>query len=90
MRLRFLEDQEVTLFAAIPVGIVAAIATTLFKEALEGAGVVLFSSHADVVAVFATLALAWRVVIPAVGGALAGGLLVLANRLAGSHGGATD
>lgn len=90
MRLRFLEDQEVTLFAAIPVGIVAAIATTLFKEALEGAGVVLFSSHADVVAVFATLALVWRVVVPAVGGALAGTLLVLANRLASSHGGATD
>ncbi|MFS8976903.1 ClcB-like voltage-gated chloride channel protein [Cupriavidus necator] len=90
MRLRFLEDQEVTLFAAIPVGIVAAIATTLFKEALEGAGVVVFSSHADVVVVFATLALAWRVVVPALGGALAGALLVLANRLAGSNGGATD
>ncbi|WP_354673278.1 ClcB-like voltage-gated chloride channel protein [Cupriavidus alkaliphilus] len=90
MRLRFLEDQEVTLLAAIPVGIVAAIATTLFEEALEGAGVVLFSSHADVVTVFATLALAWRVVVPAVGGALAGGLLVLANRLASTHPGATD
>ncbi|PZX30474.1 putative voltage-gated chloride channel, clcB-like [Cupriavidus phytorum] len=90
MRLRFLEDQEVTLLAAIPVGIVAAIATTLFKEALDGAGFVLFASHADVVTVFATLALAWRVVVPAVGGALAGGLLVLANRLASTHPGATD
>nr|WP_115708237.1 ClcB-like voltage-gated chloride channel protein [Cupriavidus taiwanensis] len=90
MRLRFLEDQEVTLLAAIPVGIVAAIATTLFKEALDGAGIVLFASHADVVTVFATLALAWRVVVPAVGGALAGGLLVLANRLASTHPGATD
>ncbi|CAG2149138.1 Voltage-gated ClC-type chloride channel ClcB [Cupriavidus yeoncheonensis] len=89
MRFRFLEDQEVTLFAAIPVGILAAIATTLFKEALERAGVVIFSSDADVVAVFAGLALAWRIVVPAAGGALAGLLLSAANRFAGS-GGATD
>ncbi|MBR7512872.1 hypothetical protein KC219_22200, partial [Mycobacterium tuberculosis] len=42
MRLRFLEDQEVTLFAAIPVGILAGIVTTLFKDALEASGLVMF------------------------------------------------
>ncbi|MGT2495181.1 hypothetical protein ACU4GD_44525 [Cupriavidus basilensis] len=38
MRFRFIEDQEVTLFTAIPVGIAAAIVTTLFKEALDASG----------------------------------------------------
>jgi len=90
MRFRFLEDQEVTLFAAIPVGILAAIATTLFKEALERAGYVLFSSDADIVMVFAGLALAWRVAVPALGGILAGALLSLSNRLASQHAGAVD
>lgn len=90
MRFRFLEDQEVTLFAAIPVGIAAGVVTTLFKEALESTGAVVFGSHADVVAIFAGLALAWRVIIPALGGALAGALLVLSNRLARSNPGAAD
>ncbi len=90
MRFRFIEDQEVTLFAAIPVGIVAAIATTLFKAALEAGGLVLFDSRADIVVAFACLALAWRVVIPALGGALAGLLLAAANRLAAARPGPTD
>ncbi|SDC45941.1 chloride channel protein, CIC family [Cupriavidus sp. YR651] len=90
MRLRFLEDQEVTLFAAIPVGILAGIVTTLFKEALEASGLVMFGSHTDVVMVFAGLALFWRVVIPALGGALAGALLMLASRLAAAQPGPTD
>ena len=41
--------QGVILFAAIPVGVAAAIATTLFREALEGSGLLLFGSRADVV-----------------------------------------
>ncbi|KAB0603158.1 ClcB-like voltage-gated chloride channel protein [Cupriavidus pauculus] len=82
MRLRFLEDQEVTLFAAIPVGILAGIVTTLFKDALEASGLVMFHKDADIVLIFAGLALAWRVVIPALGGALAGALLVAAQRYA--------
>ncbi|MGO4304858.1 ClcB-like voltage-gated chloride channel protein [Cupriavidus sp. RAF12] len=90
MRLRFLEDQEVTLFAAIPVGILAGIVTTLFKEALEASGLVMFGSHTDVVMIFAGLALLWRVVIPALGGALAGALLMLASRLAAAQPGPTD
>ena len=57
MRLRFLEDQEVTLFAAIPVGILAGIVTTLFKAALESSGLVMFGTEADIVMVFAGLAL---------------------------------
>lgn len=90
MRLRFLEDQEVTLFAAIPVGIAAAIVTTAFKEALEASGVVMFGTDADIVLAFAGLALAWRVAIPALGGLLAGLLLNAANRLSAAHPGATD
>jgi len=85
MRLRFLEDQEVTLFAAIPVGIAAAIVTTGFKEALEASGVVMFGTDADIVLAFAGLALAWRVLIPAVGGLLAGLLLNLSNRLSATR-----
>ncbi len=90
MRLRFLEDQEVTLFAAIPVGILAGIVTTLFKTALESSGLVMFGTEADIVMVFAGLAVAWRVVIPALGGALAGALLVVANRLAAAEPGPAD
>lgn len=90
MRFRFLEDQEVTLFAAIPVGILAGIATTLFKTALETSGLVMFHSDADIVMVFAGLAIAWRVVIPALGGVLAGGLLALARRAAAAEQGPTD
>jgi CIC family chloride channel protein len=90
MRLRFLEDQEVTLFAAIPVGILAGIVTTLFKTALESSGLVMFGTEADIVMVFAGLAAAWRVVIPALGGALAGALLVLSNRLAAAEPGPAD
>lgn len=90
MRFRFLEDQEVTLFAAIPVGIVAAIATSLFKSALEASGIALFHVDADVVVVFAGLALAWRVVIPALGGLVAGALLALAERLNAAQTGPTD
>jgi len=90
MRLRFLEDQEVTLFAAIPVGILAGIVTTLFKTALESSGLVMFGTDADIVMAFAGLAMAWRVVIPALGGALAGGLLVLANRAAAAEPGPAD
>ncbi len=90
MRFRFIEDQEVILFAAIPVGVAAAIATTLFREALEGSGLLLFGSRADVVLVFASLALGWRVVIPALGGALAGLLLVLSARIDRGRAGVTD
>ena len=49
MRFRFVEDQEVTLFAAIPVGLLAGIVTTLFKEALEASGLVMFGKDADIV-----------------------------------------
>lgn len=90
MRFRFLEDQEVTLFAAIPVGILAGVVTTLFKAALDGAGLVVFGSEGDIVAIFAGLALAWRVVIPALGGALAGALLIVARRLAAAQPGPSD
>lgn len=90
MRFTFLEDQEVTLFAAIPVGVAAGIVTTLFKAALDGAGVVLFGSDADIVLAFAGLALAWRVALPALGGALAGALLAVANRLGATRPGPTD
>lgn len=82
MRFRFIEDQEVTLFAAIPVGLLAGIVTTLFKDALEASGLVMFGKDADIVLVFAGLAVAWRVLIPAVGGALAGALLVAAQHFA--------
>jgi len=82
MRFRFLEDQEVTLFAAIPVGLLAGVVTTLFKDALEASGLVMFGHDADIVLIFAGLALAWRVVIPTLGGAVAGALLVLAQRAA--------
>jgi CIC family chloride channel protein len=91
MRLAHLEDQEIILLAAIPVGLGAAIVTTLFKMALEGSGIVLFHSHADIVTVFAGLALAWRVVIPTVGGAIAGLLLHVSARIqAANPGGALD
>ncbi|MGT2455495.1 ClcB-like voltage-gated chloride channel protein [Cupriavidus basilensis] len=69
------------LVAAMAVGIGAAAATSLFKEALESCGFVLFGSNADVVLVFTGLALATRVAIPAFGGMMAGGLLCLSNAI---------
>jgi CIC family chloride channel protein len=90
MRFRHLEDQEVVLLAAIPVGIAAALVTTAFKYALETSGVLMFGTDADIVMVFAGLALAWRVVIPALGGALAGLLLTAAARLHQDRPGVTD
>lgn len=93
MRLHYLEDHEITLLAAIPVGVLAAIATTLFTEALEQAGGVIFGAHGDVVTLFAGLALAWRIVIPTVGGILAGLLLKAATSLQahqGTDAGAVD
>ncbi|MGO4332783.1 ClcB-like voltage-gated chloride channel protein [Cupriavidus sp. 2TAF22] len=90
MRFRFIEDQEVTLFTAIPVGIAAAIVTTLFKEALDASGLVMFGTRADIVTVFAGLALAWRVVIPTLGGVVAGLLLTAAARLNAAQPGVSD
>lgn len=81
MRFTFLNDQRSILFAAVPVGIAAAVATTAFKQALEATGLLLFESRADVVMIFAGLALGWRVVIPTLGGALAGLLLGLSARI---------
>ncbi|WP_237717020.1 chloride channel protein [Cupriavidus basilensis] len=90
MRFRFIEDQEVTLFTAIPVGIAAAIVTTLFKEALDASGYVMFGTHADIVTVFAGLALIWRVAIPTLGGVIAGLLLTAAAKLNAAQPGVSD
>lgn len=90
MRLRFIEDTELTLLAAVPVGIAAAFVTTLFKAALAASGYALYGTHADTVVAFAGLALAWRVLIPTLGGILAGLLLTAATRLSAAQTGASD
>ncbi len=90
MRFPFLEDHEAILFTAVPVGICAALVTTAFKEALDASGYAMFSAHADIVTVFAGLAAVWRVVIPTLGGIVAGALLTAAARLNAARPGVLD
>ncbi|MGT2495182.1 hypothetical protein ACU4GD_44530 [Cupriavidus basilensis] len=50
----------------------------------------MFGTHADIVTVFAGLALAWRVLIPTLGGVVAGLLLTAAARLNAAQPGVSD
>jgi CIC family chloride channel protein len=65
---------------ALPIGILAALVTTLFRMTIEQAGVGLFGTHADITHIMATLARGWRVLIPTAGAALAGVILWAAQR----------
>jgi CIC family chloride channel protein len=90
MRKALLDDDNFVLLAAIPVGLCAALATSAFRAALDGFGLLLFDSHADIVAAFAVLAWGWRIVVPALGGVVAGLLLKAAAHLSEREKGATD
>ncbi|KWF94614.1 chloride channel protein [Burkholderia diffusa] len=90
MQFQSIENHEAILFSAIAVGVSAALVTTVFKVALDISGYAIFGSHADVVQEFASLAWAWRIVIPTLGGIVAGTLLLAAVRLNTGKDGVTD
>jgi CIC family chloride channel protein len=71
--------------ATIVVGVAAGLFAIVFRGGLTLAFHTLFGAH-DVVAAFEHLPVAWRVGLPAVGGAVAAGLGVVASRGAGGHG----
>lgn len=66
---------------AVPIGVVAAFVTNLFRLGIEHLDSALLGYPADITVHFAHLDWYWRLLVPALGGMLAGGLLWWDKRL---------
>src|SRR3546814_11734432 len=60
---------------AVPIGVVAACGTNLFRLSIDYLDTAMLGFPADITVHFAQLDWYWRLLVPALGGLLAGGLL---------------
>src|SRR3546814_16505969 len=60
---------------AVPIGVVAACVTNLFRLSIDYLDTAMLGFPADITVPFAQLDWYWRLLVPALGGLLAGGLL---------------
>jgi CIC family chloride channel protein len=74
---------------ALPIGVLAALVTSLFRWAIDWCDTWLFGSHADITVVMAHLPWGWVLAVPALGGLLAG-LPLWWEQRRGVEGGAKD
>ena len=74
-----ISDWQVMLLWSIPAGLLGALATELFRSALFALERLVLGQGGSLVAIAVHLPLWLRVLVPAVGGLLAGGLLMLAQ-----------
>ena len=82
-----LDINAVNLLLAVPIGMLAAGVTSLFRHAIDVGDRVLFGSAQDITVIMAQLDWRWRLFVPALGGGLAGLILLYAQRKHGaSHG----
>ncbi|MBV8647313.1 ClcB-like voltage-gated chloride channel protein [Paludibacterium sp.] len=68
------------LLFAVPIGILAAGVTGVFRRAIDLSDQALFGSSQDITHIVARLPSGWRLAVPALGGLLAGIILWLVNR----------
>ncbi|MBV8048949.1 MAG: chloride channel protein, partial [Paludibacterium sp.] len=68
------------LLFAVPIGILAAGVTGVFRRAIDLSDQALFGSSQDITHIVAQLPSGWRLAVPALGGLLAGIILWLVNR----------
>ena len=85
-RLRPSDWQRMLLWAAL-IGVVGALATIGFRESLLALEHGLYGSRDGLVHIAARLPWGWRLVVPAIGGALAGAVLMLAKRVPAAEAG---
>ncbi|HVU52737.1 MAG TPA: chloride channel protein, partial [Polyangia bacterium] len=85
MRLRLAKKHLAYAAAMIAVGFAAGLFGIAFRAGLSRGFRALFGAS-DVLAAFERAPAPWRVLAPALGGALAAGLGVVASRRAGGHG----
>lgn len=80
LRLFRISDWQVTLLWAVVAGLLGAGATECFRLLLLWLDTLVFGPHTGMVDIARNLPWFWRIAVPAIGGLVAGGLLVLARR----------
>lgn len=77
-------DLRANVLLALPIGVLAACTTSLFRLAIDLSGLLLFDSSDDITVVMAGLDWQWRVLVPSAGGSIAGLFLWWELRLPGT------